>query len=119
MMRIALGLAALAACATDDYQRPPTTEYVTEAILVPSCGVAQCHSSFKRADGFVFDSVEAVQREIDGGVITPIIEGDVDTSLMVNVLLRNVQRMPYDQGLPEPELELIRTWVARENGITP
>ena len=41
----------------------------------------------------------------------------VDSSLMMQVLLRNVDRMPYDQGLPEPDIQLIRRWVGRDNGI--
>ena len=120
MMRIALGLAVLAACGTVEDDRPPTTEYVTEAILVPSCGVAQCHSAFKRADGYVFDSVEAVQHEVDAEILkvrNPDDADDLDSSLMMQVLLRNVDRMPYDQGLPEPDIQLIRRWVGRDNGI--
>jgi hypothetical protein len=97
-------------CGTTDDDRPPTLEYVTEAVLAPSCGNAQCHSSFRRADGYVFDTVDATRATMtrNPGLVST---SDPDASLMMIVLTRQVDRMPYDQPLPEPDIAFIRRWM--------
>lgn len=108
---VALGILSLAGCGTEVDDRPPTLEYVTESILAPSCGNAQCHSTFRRADGYVFDTVDATRATIadNFGLISV---DDPDASLMMVVLTRAVDRMPYDQPLPDPDIAFIRRWMA-------
>ena len=64
MKLIILAFAALVACnVTDD--RPETLAYITQTILEPSCGTAECHSAMKAEKGYVFDSVEATQHSMN------------------------------------------------------
>jgi hypothetical protein len=108
---------ALAGCGTQNDQRPRTVEYITQAILAPSCGNAQCHSSFRNADGYAFDTVENAQQSLMGlvGAITlddrnePL--GDASSSRIIEVLTRTIDRMPYDQPLPDADIELIGRWI--------
>jgi hypothetical protein len=120
MLRCLLWLPAiaLAACGSADYQRPRTVEYVTMAILAPNCGNAQCHSQFRNVSGFAFDTVENAQHSLAGGLVGSIglnqlnePVGEPEGALLVNVLTRTLDRMPYDQPLPEAEIELIRDWI--------
>jgi len=103
---------ALAACGVDPSEddRPKTLEYVTKAILAPSCGNAQCHSSFRQVENRAYDTVErACESMLEQG---EVVAGDPDTSLLSIVLTRTVDRMPYDQPLPEVDQQLIRSWIA-------
>ena len=113
-----LSVLTLAACGTEIDQRPRTVEYITEAVLAPNCGNAQCHSSFRNVKGYAFDTVERSQQSLVGGLVGVIDlnakdepQGDHTSSFLVNVLTRAVDRMPYDQGLPEPDLDLINRWI--------
>ena len=47
---------------SEDDDRPPTLEYVTEAILAPTCGQAECHSQFSDQVGDEFDTVASARR---------------------------------------------------------
>jgi hypothetical protein len=114
-MRYAVVAAALAACGVED-DRPPTTEYVTAAILKPSCGNAQCHSAFTNAEGYTLDSVEGVESNLDD-LITLRVDGDPESALIYDVLVRNVDRMPYDQPLADVDKALILEWVSCENDL--
>lgn len=116
--RICLPALALAACGTENDQRPRSVQYITEAILAPYCGNAQCHSSFRNAQGYTFDTVEKAQLSLTGGLVGNIIlngrqepEGEGASSFLYTVLTRPVDRMPYDQPLPDADLELIERWI--------
>src|ERR1700759_4113749 len=66
LMNVKMWLCALliAGCHLDqDTQddRPATFEFITEAILKPSCGTAECHSAMKAEKQDVFDSVEGAR----------------------------------------------------------
>jgi hypothetical protein len=111
---------ALVACGTENDQRPRTVQYITEAVLAPSCGNAQCHSSFRNEMGYAFDTVEKAQLSLVGGLVGQITlnakeepEGDATSSLLVNALMGTgtLERMPYDQPLPEPDIALIERWI--------
>jgi hypothetical protein len=109
---------ALAACGTEVDQRPRTVEYITQAILAPSCGNAQCHSSFRKADGYVFDTVEQAKLSLAGGLVGAVapnaqgeLEGDGASSFLLHVLTRPVDRMPWDQPLPDADIDLIVRWI--------
>lgn len=103
-------LAGGAGCGSEIDDRPATLEYITEAILAPSCGNAQCHSSFKRADGYVFDTVETARDTFRKQSLVDV--DDPDASFLMFVLTRRIDRMPYDQALPDADIALIRRWIA-------
>jgi hypothetical protein len=115
MQRIVLVAAMLAACGTvspEDDDRPKTLEYIAVAILAPACGNGQCHSSFTRAgkpgsEGYAFDTVEQCKKELPALVVA----GDIEASFLNTVLTRRVNRMPFDQGLPDVDVKLIQTWI--------
>jgi hypothetical protein len=114
---ICLPAIALSACGVTDYQRPRTVEYITEAILAPNCGNAQCHSSFRNEYGYAFDTVANVKRSFvsmpNGVSLNAQNEavGDHNSALLYGVLVRTLDRMPYDQPLPDPDIELIAAWI--------
>lgn len=110
----------LAACGVDpeDDARPKTLEYVTEAILAPSCGNAQCHSSFRQTKNRAFDTIQRACEAMapgmnDEGVleVRDVIAGDANASFLMTVMTRTIRRMPYDQPLPLVDQELIRAWI--------
>jgi len=104
-------LLALGACGAEEgpgNQRFLTLEYVTEGVLAPSCGNAQCHSSFRNEGGYAFDTVSAAKRSLEP-IVNP---DDPDASLLMIVLTRAINRMPYDQPLPAPDIAYLRRWIA-------
>lgn len=108
MYRLVL-VAAIAsvACNQTDNNRPATLEYITEAILQPSCSQYTCHSSYRREKTYVFDTVAMAKLSLKG-IVTPM---DPDASLLYTVLTRKIKRMPYDSPLPDKDIELIKTWI--------
>ncbi|MBA3817399.1 MAG: hypothetical protein H0X17_00780 [Deltaproteobacteria bacterium] len=111
MHRAVLIAALVAACGVDpsDDDRPKTLEYVTRAILAPSCGNAQCHSSFRQAANRAFDTVErACESMLEREDVQPTQGED---SRLYTVLIRTIDRMPYDQPLPEVDQQLIKNWI--------
>lgn len=109
---MALGLAA---CGVDDDDRPATLEYITAAILAPSCGNAQCHSSFRRVDDYAFDTIE--EARITFAVYQGlVVRGEPNESLLYQVLIspggeNQAPRMPYDQPIPNRDVQLIFDWI--------
>jgi hypothetical protein len=125
MARFVLAGALVAgACgsATDD--RPATLEYITEAILAPSCATAGCHSLFRQQVGDAFDTPASTRRTIAGNglVLYPEDIGDPSQSLLIRTLTVGAPsildpgsgnvRMPYDAPLPDADIALIETWIA-------
>jgi hypothetical protein len=108
MYRLVLvAVVASAACTQTDNDRPATLEYITHAILQPSCGQYTCHSSFRRAKGYAFDTIEVARASL-----VPLVDvSDPRASFLYTVLTRKVKRMPYDAPLPLKDIELILTWI--------
>jgi hypothetical protein len=109
----AAAVTLLAACGLDPSEddRPRTLEYITTAILKPSCAPAQCHSSFRQAANRAYDTVERAcetMLERDGEVV----KGEPQNSQLFKVLIRTIDRMPYDQPLPEVDQALIGDWIS-------
>lgn len=104
---VLLAAAALAACDQTENDRPPTVEYITAAILQPSCGQFNCHSSFRRESGYVFDTIEEARKSLASIVVA----GDVEGSFLNTVLTRTVKRMPYDSPLLNKDIALIQQWI--------
>src|SRR6266850_3435086 len=73
VFRLAWVLFALliaAACGTTD-DRPLTVQYVTAGVLGPTCGAAQCHSTFAANQTDIFDTVDGTRSSlIRNGLIT-------------------------------------------------
>lgn len=108
---------ALVACGTEDDRRPRTVEYITQAILAPSCGNAQCHSQFRQELGYAFDTVENARPSLKDlvGVIQIDARGEPfgapEESRMMEVLTRTINPMPYDQPMPDADQDLIARWI--------
>jgi hypothetical protein len=108
MVRLVLVAAvAVMACDQTDNNRPATVEYVTEAILEPSCAQDVCHSSYRREKGYAFDTVEVAKASLKG-IVNP---DEPESSLLYTVLTRKIKRMPYDAPLPQKDIDLILTWI--------
>lgn len=108
MLRLALVAAAvLAGCNTSENDRPATLEYITEAILQPSCSQATCHSSYRMEEGYAFDTVDISRKSLQG-IVVP---GDPETSKLYIVLTRNKERMPLDAPLFDKDIALIKLWI--------
>ncbi len=127
MLKLALAVAALAACSVTD-DRPETLAYITETILAPSCGTAECHSAMKRQSGYAFDSVGAAQDSIKNGALvaicaTPPCDSAPGSSYLLTVITNQDiygNRMPLDQPLPNLDAVLIANWItAGAPGYTP
>jgi hypothetical protein len=104
-----LALTGLGACDQTDNDRPETLTYVTEAILQPSCAQHVCHSSYARTSGYAFDTVAAARTALSQpGLVNP---GEPETSLLYTVLIRGVERMPYDTPLADQDVALIKAWI--------
>lgn len=110
MYRLVLvGAVALAACNQTDNNRPATLEYITEAILQPSCSQSTCHSSYRREKGYAFDTVATAKKSLElPGLVNPL---EPETSLLYVVLTRKILRMPYDSPLPDKDTALILKWI--------
>lgn len=113
-----VALVALAACDQTDNDRPATLEYITLAILQPSCSQYTCHSSYRNTKGYAFDTVEAARRSLQGIVDTS--DPDPASSFLYQVLTRTRLRMPYDAPLPQKDIDLIARWIMDgAPGLTP
>src|SRR3954463_9414818 len=123
MYRLALIALAASACgsATDD--RPPTLDFITETILAPSCASAECHSAFKREVGDQFDTPAAARLSIvaNGLALVSDQEDPASSFLVRSLTVGNPSildpgsgnvRMPYDEPMPDADIELIKRWIA-------
>lgn len=122
----------LAACDLSDKQavdgRPLNLGYVTETILKPTCGTAECHSSFKAAAGDVYDTVAGAQATLanpDYGLVftcdrlkveqsSPCGGAAAAASYLITVISDQTSkgvRMPLDQVMSRSDQELLGTWI--------
>ncbi len=107
-------IGAIAACASGPDTRPETADYIIEAILVPSCGRAACHSSETRAHNLAFDTIDAAiaslkTQQRGQPLVTPGLAG---SSELVTVLTDSARIMPPDAPLPQADIDLITNWIA-------
>ncbi len=111
-------------------------DYMTAAILAPSCGQAQCHSSFHKAGDRAFDTPEAARvsllREDEpllkfgADQYDPMLElreeGEVSDLIKWLLPLNNVNeavgRMPFDAPLPVRDIELLKIWIREPVTLT-
>jgi len=117
MQRLAMVALVLAGCGTTDDQRPRNLDYITEAILAPSCGAATCHSSFKAEDGFVFDTVDAARATFQGDRELILSRGDGDDPAFSGMVLsltverEDFPRMPLNAPIADADIALIQDWI--------
>jgi hypothetical protein len=109
MHRIWLAAALLAACGVDPSEddRPRTLHYITTAVLKPYCAAAQCHSSFRQEKNRAYDTVKIACQSL----VVDVIPGDPEGSFLHQVLVRRVDRMPYDQPMAEVDRLLLDDWI--------
>ena len=128
MVRLLVASALLAAaggCVGEDVPeyRPLELDYLTQAVFAPSCGTAQCHSSFKREATNVFDNPEGVRSSLvinglvstDSGKYDPENAKDADLihwiSETVPFGVEGNTRMPLDAPLPNRDVKLLIEWI--------
>ena len=130
-------LLCLGACDLSDPppdDRPQTLEFITEAILKPSCGTAECHSAFKKQSTDVFDSVEGARGSFDRNPslvvdCAHVLDAAGNPNPQPNGCVQAVQQsylvqvidpkqgtiegnvMPYDQALSNSDYILISDWI--------
>jgi hypothetical protein len=123
---------SLAACDLSDKQavdgRPLELGYVTEAILKPTCGTAECHSSFHAQAGDVYDTVAGAQATLanpDYGLVftcerlkipqsSPCGGAAAAASYLITVISNKTNkgdRMPLDQVMSSSDQELLGQWI--------
>lgn len=107
-------LFAAAGCGTETDDRPATFTYIHQAILVPSCATAACHSAQNFVAGVDMQTRRAAYQQWSGPTekefssMYGIIGGEVDLSL---VTIPEAGRMPLDSPLPEADILLIGRWI--------
>ena len=122
MVRRALVLALLAACGTTQDDRPRTIGYVTEAILAPTCGAAECHSQFSQARGYVLDTVKSARRSlVDNGLVvfdsTQYDPANPDNASLIIWITQTdpfglgIGRMPYDAPMPNADVSFLKEYI--------
>ncbi len=121
MHRLAYLAVAFAACGVDN--RPKTVNYVTEAVLAPACGAAQCHSTFGANGTDIFDTVVGTRASlIDNGLISfDSTQYDPDNPANAKLIrwltdtdpfMAGIGRMPYDAPLPAEDLRFLEDFIA-------
>lgn len=122
MVRLAWVLPLVAACGTTTDDRPRTIEYVTEAVLAPTCGAANCHSSFAQQRGDVFDTVDASRRSlVVNGLISfdsvqydpanPDNAGLIIWITQTDPLGLGIGRMPFDAPMPNEDVSFLKQYI--------
>jgi hypothetical protein len=103
-----IALLLLAACGTAQDTRPETASYIVEAILLPYCARAGCHSASAQAKGIGFDTIpEAIH------AMQPlVVAGEPTRSRLVTILTDSSRPMPPDAPLPQADIDLVTRWVS-------
>ena len=123
-MRLALLALVLAACGTSNDDRPLTIEYVTAGVLAPTCGAAQCHSTFAANDLDIFDTVVGARSSIvRNGLVRldslpqydPANPGK--SALIIWITQTDpfglgIGRMPWDAPMPNADIAYLERWIA-------
>jgi len=123
MVRTALLFALLAACGSSQDERPLTIDYVTDAVLAPTCGSAECHSTFRQSRGDIFDTVKGARASlIDNGLVTfdspdynpakPEQARLIQWVTQIDPYGLGIGRMPYDQPMPNEDIIFLENFIA-------
>jgi hypothetical protein len=127
LLATAAAVAGGAGCASEEDNRPLELEYLTAAVFAPTCGTTQCHSTFRQAEGLVFDTPEGVRRSLhtsdNGEPWLSFAYERPDPQFPANAKLytlisetvpfpgSDTPRMPLDAPMPNKDIELIRLWI--------
>ncbi len=125
MARLAwLALVCTAACGQLDDNRSPDVDaqYITAAILAPTCGSAQCHSTFTQKHNEVFDTLEGMRAAMvnQGLVVLGSSQFDPaapEASTLIAWLTKTdpfnlgIGRMPLDAPMPNQDIHLLEDWI--------
>ena len=118
---------SVAACGSVDDNRPLDAQYLTAAILAPTCGAAECHSTFAQEGppgaGYVFDTLEGMRKTIvDNGLVkldsTQFDPSAPAGSALITWLTKTdpfalgIGRMPYDAPMPNGDIHFIEDWIS-------
>ena len=114
---------ACAACSSQPDDRPMTIEYITEAILAPTCGQADCHSTFAANRTDIFDTVEGARRSLvlNGLIQFTSSQYDPANPQFANLIIWVTEtdpfglgfgRMPLDEPLPNEDILFLESWIA-------
>ena len=124
MVRRALVLALLAACGTTKDDRPRTIGYITEAILAPTCGGAECHSTFTQNRGDIFDTVAGARASLVHNLLSfdstqydpanPDNSGLIIWITQTDPLGLGIGRMPYDAPMPNADVNFLKEYIREE-----
>src|SRR5580693_4391433 len=115
-------LLALAACGSSTDDRPRDAQYITDTILAPSCGEAECHSTFVQSNNVVLDTYEGMRSTM---VHFPLISFDSDDydpadptdSALITWITQTdpyglgIGRMPQDMPIPNADVDLLKAWI--------
>jgi hypothetical protein len=108
---------AIAGCGSEPDPRPGTFPEIVDAILVPSCGRAACHSSATRARDMAFDTIDNARAAMmttqgrRGQNQKMVVPGDATRSRLFTVLTDGGRIMPPDQPLADADIALIGAWI--------
>ncbi len=128
MVRCWYLVVALVACGTTTDNRPIDARYITEAILAPTCGAAQCHSTFSQNRGDVFDTLEGMRRSIvNNGLVvldsTAFDPADPPSAALIQWVTKidplglGIGRMPYDAPMPNEDVYLLERWITGKTKV--
>lgn len=121
VLAVAVGAAAWGCGGTDT--RPASWSYIHAAIIQPNCTTAGCHSGLTAKAGLNLENSDQAYQLLtghdcggaDAGQSAPrnfVNPGNPDDSQLTYLLRgKEVQRMPPDVPLPEPDIELIDKWI--------
>jgi hypothetical protein len=110
---ILLLAAAAAGCGTETDDRPATFSYIHQAIIVPSCATAVCHSTQNHISGVDMEDRESAYDAfaiVDIKELSPIY-GQIGGEIEDPSTIPDAGRMPLDSPLPEADILLIGRWI--------
>lgn len=123
---LAAGALLASACVGEDVPdyRPLELPYLTQQIFQPSCGVTQCHSSFKQANEVVLDTPEHTRETL---VRAGLVRFDADKNDLLapskadlivwitetDPFSAGIGRMPNDAPLPNRDVKLLIEWIGK------
>ncbi len=114
-LAVVLGsIAVQAACTSSTDDRPATLSYIATAIIEPNCATSSCHSQLTRTSGIELDTRTAIYDALVGadGMGNLVVPGQPDRSMLMYLLHGDeTWKMPPDEPLAEPDIDLIERWI--------
>jgi hypothetical protein len=120
-------LSAICACGSSDDDRPRDAQYITDTILAPQCGGAECHSTFAQSNGIVLDTYEGMRTTmvyggLHGNLLSfasdqydpsaPQLSSLITWLTQIDPFMYGVGRMPLDEAMPNADIDLLEAWIS-------